>query len=82
LKKVAKKYEVEVKRLMAPGERGLQARNVAMWMVWETGETSLGEIGELFGQLDYAAVAQRIRRTRLKHDAKTTRKLLDEMLNV
>jgi hypothetical protein len=35
-----------------------------MWMVWETGSKSLREIGELFGGLDYAAVAQRIRRTK------------------
>jgi chromosomal replication initiation ATPase DnaA len=82
LKKVAKKYQVEVKRLVAPGERGLLARNVAMWMIWETGDKSLGKIGELFGGLDYAAVAQRIRRTRLKCDPKTIRKLLGEMSNV
>jgi len=82
LKRVAKKYQLDVKRLVAPGERGLQARNVAMWMIWETGEKSLREIGELFGGLDYAAVAQRIRRTRLAHDAATTRKLLAEMSNV
>jgi len=31
-----------------------------MWMVWETGSKWLREIGELFGGLDYAAVAQRI----------------------
>ena len=30
---------------------------------WETGGKSVREIGELFGGLDYAAVAQRIRRT-------------------
>ena len=29
-------------------------------MIWETGNKSLREIGELFGGLDYAAVAQRI----------------------
>ena len=53
-----------------------------MWMVWESGTKSLREIGELFGGLDYAAVAQRIRRTRLAHDARTTRKFLKEMLNI
>jgi hypothetical protein len=51
-------------------------------MIWETGEKSLREIGELFGGLDYAAAAQRIRRIRLAHDAANTRKLLAEMLNV
>src|SRR5690349_5103524 len=32
-------------------------------MIWENGSKSLPDIGELFGGLDYAAVAQRIRRT-------------------
>jgi putative transposase len=82
LNKVAKKYELDPKRLLARGERGLQARNVAMWMIWETGTKSLREIGELFGGLDYAAVAQRIRRTRLAHDRAAARKLLVEMSNV
>jgi hypothetical protein len=40
------------------------------------------EIGELFSGLDYAAVAQRIRRARSAHDAQTNRKLLKEILNV
>lgn len=79
---MARKYQVDPKRLVARGERGLRARNVAMWMIWETGNKSLREIGELFGGLDYAAVAQRIRRVRLSHDAITTRKLLAEMSNV
>jgi putative transposase len=76
LKKVASKYKVDAKRLTARGERGLKARNVAMWMIWETGTKSLREIGELFGGIDYAAVAQRIRRMRLAHDASATRKLI------
>jgi chromosomal replication initiation ATPase DnaA len=82
LNKVARKYELDPKRLLARGERGLQARNVAMWMIWERADKSLREIGELFGGLDYAAVAQRIRRTRLAHDRATARKLLEEMSNV
>ena len=82
LHKVAKRFKVESGRLLQKGERGLQARNVAMWMIWESGSKSLREIGELFGGLDYAAVAQRIRRTRLAHDLQTKGKLLKEMLNV
>jgi hypothetical protein len=39
------------------------------WMVWETGSKSLREIGELFGGLDYAAVAQRIRRTKSNYNS-------------
>ena len=49
LERVTKKFKVESKRLLEKGERGLEARNVAMWMVWESGRRSLREIGELFG---------------------------------
>lgn len=82
LERVAKKYRVDRKRLLARGERGLHAKNVAMWMIWESGTKSLREIGELFGGLDYAAVAQRIRRTRSSHDAIAARKLIATMLDV
>ena len=51
-------------------------------MIWETGNQSLREIGELFGGLVYAAVAQRIRRTRSSHDSIAARKLKAAMLNV
>src|SRR6266536_2103856 len=82
LQRVAEKYQVDRKRLVARGERGLYARNLAMWMIWETGNKSLREIGELFGGLDYAAVSQRIRRTRSTHDMAAARKLIGTMLNV
>ena len=76
---MAKKYGVDRQRLLAPGERGLQAKNVAMWMVWETGSKSLREIGELFGGLDYAAVAQRIRRTKSTYNPIAARRLIITM---
>jgi chromosomal replication initiation ATPase DnaA len=79
---VAKKYGVDPQRLVAPGERGLHAKNVAMWMVWETGSKSLREIGELFGGLDYAAVAQRIRRTKATYNPIAAQRLITVMLNV
>jgi hypothetical protein len=41
----------------------------------------LRQIGELFGGLDYAAVAQRIRRARNKYSEKEARALLTEMSN-
>jgi REP element-mobilizing transposase RayT len=82
LERVAKKYRVDRKRLLVRGQRGLQAKNVAMWMIWETGSKSLREIGELFGGMDYAAVAQRIRRTRSGHTDVTARKLIRSMLNI
>jgi hypothetical protein len=52
-----------------------------MWMIWETGNKSLREIGELFGGLDYATVAQRIRRTRSSHDSIAARKLKATMFD-
>lgn len=51
-------------------------------LVWESGTKSLREIGELFGGLDYAAVAQQIRRTRSAHTARLRSNLITEMLNV
>jgi len=46
------------------------------------GNKSLREIGELFGALDYAAVAQQIRQTRSDDDLIAARKLKATMLNV
>jgi hypothetical protein len=67
---------------VAKGDYGLQARNVAMWMLWEGGGKSLREIGELFGGMDYAAVAQRIHRARLADDEKSASKLREQILNI
>jgi hypothetical protein len=53
-----------------------------MWMAWETGSKSLREIGGLFGGVDYAAVAQRIRRTKSTYNPIAARRLLTAMLNV
>jgi hypothetical protein len=77
-----KKYRVDRQRLVAPGERGLQAKNVGMWMVWESGSKSLRQIGELFGGLDYAAVAQRIRRTKSTYNPIAAQRLIITMLNL
>jgi hypothetical protein len=51
-------------------------------MVWEIGSKSLREIGELFGGVGYAAVPQRIRRTRSAHTARARSNLITKMLNV
>jgi len=48
----------------------------------EAGSKSLREIGELFGGLDYAAVAQRIRRTKATYNPIAARRLITAMLNV
>lgn len=62
--RVAKEYGINSGRILGREEWGLAARNVAMWLVWERGGLSLAQIGAFFGGLDYAAVAQRIRRAR------------------
>jgi hypothetical protein len=59
---VAQNYAVPESALVARGGYGLEARNVAMALVWERCALSLREIGQLFGGIDYSAVAQRIRR--------------------
>ena len=82
LQRVAKKYGVDRQRLVAPSERGLQAKNIAMWMVWESGTKSLRESGELFGGSDHAAVAQRIRRTKSTYNPIAARRLITAMLKV
>jgi hypothetical protein len=62
LKKVSRHYRVAIARLRRRGGYGLGARNVAMWLVWEQCGMSLREVGDFFGGLSYAAVAQRLRR--------------------
>jgi putative transposase len=66
IQSVAEKYHLSAAQLLRSGGYGLEARNIAMWMVWERCGMPLREIGELFGGLDYAAVAQRIRRIKIK----------------
>lgn len=78
---VAQSYGVPKKRLLEPGGYGLEARNVAMAVVWERCALSLREIGELFGGIDYAAVAQRIRRIN-KASPLGLKKVLNKMSNV
>jgi REP element-mobilizing transposase RayT len=82
VRNVAIKFNLAPERLTSPKERGSEARNVAMWIVSELCGLKLQEIGNLFGGLDYAAVAQRIRRTRLSYSEDTSRSLIAEMSNV
>ena len=79
---VGRKYGVSPERLLGRVGWGLAARNVAMWLVWERCELSLAEIGRLFGGLDYAAVAQRIRRVQLDFSPAARRQLIAQMSNV
>ena len=79
LHNVSRKFDVGIQRLTNPSEDSLEARNVAMWIVSELCGLKLQEIGRLFGGLDYAAIARRIRRTRRSYSEETSRDLIREM---
>jgi REP element-mobilizing transposase RayT len=81
LQTVAKRYGLPVQRLQERGGHGLEARNVALWLIWEKCGLSQREVGELFGGMNYAAVAQRLRRLK-PESRKTAAKLISEMSNV
>ena len=78
---MAEQYGVPEKRLRERGGYGLEARNVAMAVIWEKCALNLREIGQLFGGIDYAAVAQRIRRIK-QTDPPGLKKALRKMSNV
>jgi len=80
---VASHYDLPPERLLRGKEYGLQARSIAMWTVWQICELTLRDIGRIFDGMDYAAVAQRIRR--IDRDDKVQRdlrKLLKECQNI
>ena len=52
-----------------------------MRMLWEEGSQTLRQIGEMFGGMDYAAVAQRVRRARISHTPKTVETRRRQILN-
>src|SRR5260370_691193 len=79
LSRVARKFKVNQERLTSRGQYGLKAKNVAMWIISESCGIKLREIGELFGGLDYSAVAQRIRRTRCLYSERAAQALSAEM---
>jgi chromosomal replication initiation ATPase DnaA len=60
--RVAAHYDLPIERLLRGKEYGLQARSIAMWTVWHICQLTLRDIGTIFGGMDYAAVAQRVRR--------------------
>lgn len=82
LNNVAKKFQVNARSLIEQRGHGIAPRNVAMWIISESCGMTLRQIGELFGGIDYAAVAQRIRRERNKYSEKEARALIVEMSNV
>ena len=82
LEKIAQKYEVDPQRLICREHRGSEATNIAIWMMSELCGVTLRQIGQVFGGLDYAAVAQRIRRTRMRYSDEAAVALIREMSNV
>jgi chromosomal replication initiation ATPase DnaA len=81
LQAVSKRYRLPVARLREKAGYGLEARNVALWLIWERCGLSQKEIGVLFGGMNGAAVAQRLRR--LKEESREQAQALgDEMSNV
>ena len=62
LQAVAQFYGVGVRQLQEQASHGSEARNVAMWLLWEKCGLSQRQIGQLFGGMKYGAVAQRLRR--------------------
>ena len=75
VKKVSRHYRVAIARLQRRSGCGLRARNVALWLVWEQCGMSLCEIGDFFGGLNYAAVAQRLRRLTVEDKQEAARLL-------
>ncbi len=78
---VAQRYGVSTKTLLDRGGYGLEARNLAMALLWDKCALGHREIGELFGGMDYQAVAQRIRRIN-QAAPKELARLKREMSNV
>ncbi len=78
VRRVAQRYRIPVERLRQRGDYGLEARNVAMRVVWEKCGMSLREMGDFFGGLNYSAVAQRLRRLSPEGQKKAAR-LVREM---
>jgi REP element-mobilizing transposase RayT len=78
VKRVAKAYGEPLDRIKEDKSYGLEARNVAMWLVWNRSGLGLRQIGEFFGGLHYSAVAQRLRRISPKLQQKAE-KLVPQM---
>lgn len=83
IERVASQHHLPIERLLGGKEYGLQARSIAMWTVWQLCDLTLREIGAIFGRMDYAAVAQRIRRIE-RDDAMRSglKKLLQKCQNI
>jgi hypothetical protein len=82
IERVAKHYGIAPQKLFEERGHGLEARNVAMWLLRQKGALTLREIGLLFGGIDYTAVSQRVRRLKRAIAKREPLRKTCEMLNV
>jgi chromosomal replication initiation ATPase DnaA len=66
VREVGRAYGMKAREVRQERGRRQEAKGAAMSLIWEMCGLSLREIGEYFGGMDYAAVAQQVRRTRLR----------------
>jgi chromosomal replication initiation ATPase DnaA len=76
---VARAYDMTIQAVREQGGRDQEAKGVAMMLIWDLCGLSLREIGTMFGGRDYAAVAQQVRRTRLREPKKRLRISMAEL---
>ena len=65
---VGRAYGLKKREVLGQRGRIQEAKGVALTLAWDLSGLSLRELGEYCGGLDYAAVAQQIRRTRERAD--------------
>ena len=80
--RVAKHYQMPLERMLAKPPYASEAHNVAMWLLWQKAGLTLREIGTLFGQIDYVAVSQRIRRVEQRLTKERKLRQTCQILNV
>ncbi len=68
VREVGRAYGMSAQAVRQQRGRNQEAKGVALLLIWERCGLSLREIGEFFGGMDYAAVAQQVRRTRLREE--------------
>jgi hypothetical protein len=82
VREVGRVYGLSARAVREQAGRQQEAKGVAMTIIWEMCGLSLRELGEVFGGMDYAAVAQQIRRTRLREEQRKLRSSLSKMRQI
>lgn len=79
---VARAYDMTIQAVREQRGRDQEAKGVAMMLIWDLCGCSLREIGTMFGGRDYAAVAQQVRRTRLRESKQRLRISIAELKQI